>query len=230
MHLLQCLLLYLSFTYATPAPPDLSSVFEDDSIPVVEFSRFKLGNHRQAKRSKEEKVRCFEGKIVLDGRHLGNQHDFEFPGKLYVCQNLPTPVTTNGRNTWDIAIAQGDARTWAIPGMFDYVSNGWLNPYLLNRHDRNQVLADYAFVTSGQGKGVEIKPDPHYAAANKLSTFRINTTHDAVYEPTGGEILLTWKGTKIEGHIHLTSSSHVAYKAKISGDITGQGTITVTWP
>ncbi|KAI8664917.1 hypothetical protein NCS56_00925900 [Fusarium sp. Ph1] len=228
------LLPLLSCLWASPAAADGLSIFDDDSIPVVD--RPDLDSFTISRRDEDTGLekRALNLEYVLldvtfDGYNQGNWQSWRIRGELLVVRQIPSPGTRNGANPVDVVIAIGSPIVSPVAGSIRYTTNRYLNGFIGGSRDITRT--DFARVST-TANSVTVSVDTSIAAANHLSVFNARSGATAnVYNPaSGGFNLAFWKNGKVTGNIGLVGRSPISggqapYKATISGLVKQKGKI-----
>ncbi|KAH7141965.1 hypothetical protein EDB81DRAFT_653122 [Dactylonectria macrodidyma] len=232
------LLSLLVCAWASPAPkrPTRLSIFDDDSIPVVNEPDLGLLNYALGPRDLGSEKRAFNLAYILidvffDGRNQGNWQPWVVRGELLVIDGIPSPTTQNGLNPVDIVISTGSPIGSPVAGSIAYVTNRYLNPFISGRRDTTRL--DFARISTTRSK-VTVSVDTSIAAANQISVFNARSGILAnIYNPaTGGFNLVFGNNGQISGRISLTggtptSGGQAPYQAIISGIVKQRGRIVI---
>ncbi|KAJ4169177.1 hypothetical protein NW754_011111 [Fusarium falciforme] len=203
------LLPLLSYLWASPAAADGLSIFDDDSIPVVD--RPDLDSFTIVRRDEDTglKKRALNLEYVLldvtfDGYNQGNWQSY-------------------------VVIAIGSPIVSPVAGSIRYTTNRYLNGFIGGSKDITRT--DFARVST-TANSVTVSVDTSIAAANHLSVFNARSGVSAnIYNPaSGGFNLAFWKNGKVTGTIGLVGRSPISggqapYKATISGLVKQKGKI-----
>ncbi|KAH6884210.1 hypothetical protein B0T10DRAFT_579642 [Thelonectria olida] len=220
------LLSLLGCIWASPTPPTHLSIFDNDSIPVVNQPDLKLFNFRAHTRGVGVEKRALDLAYILfditfDGRNQGNYQSFLVRGELLITWQIPSPGTRNGVNPVDVAIAIGNPSIRPVAGSIRYVTNRYLNPLIGGSRDISRI--DFARVSTTSNT-VVVSVDTSIAASNQISVFNARSGLFAdVYNPANGWFNLNlWNNGQIWGKISLGGRSLISgawapYQASISG-------------
>ncbi|KAL6407594.1 hypothetical protein AUP68_08613 [Ilyonectria robusta] len=232
------LLALLGCVLASPTPgrPTHPSIFDDDSIPVVNQPDLGLLNFTLGPRDLSGEKRASDLAYILidvtfDGWNQGNWQPFVVRGGLLVIDGIPFPTTQNGLNPVDVVISIGSPIGSPVAGSISYVTNRYLNPFISGRRDTTRL--DFARVSATRST-VTVSVDTSIAAANQISVFNARSGLLAnIYNPaTGGFNLVFGSNGRISGRISMTgrtptSGGQAPYQAIISGIVTQRGRIAI---
>ncbi|KAJ4322070.1 hypothetical protein N0V84_005008 [Fusarium piperis] len=224
----------ISRIWASPTASDGLSIFEDDSIPVVDqpdLDSFTISARDEdahlEKRGLNLEYVLFD--VTFDGYNQGNWQSWRVRGELLVVRQIPSPGTTNGANPVDVVIAIGSPAVSPVAGSIRYTTNRYLNPFIGGSRDITRT--DFARVST-TASSVTVSVDTSIAAANQLSIFNARSGALAnVYNPaSGGFNLAFWKNGQVTGKISFTgrapiSGGQAPYRAIISGGVKQKGKI-----
>ncbi|SPJ90397.1 uncharacterized protein FTOL_13278 [Fusarium torulosum] len=228
LFLLLCL---LSLAWASPAPPNRLSIFNDNSITTVNQPDSGLLNFTLHSRNTLEKralnLAYLLCDVTFDGRNGANWQPFQVSGELLLVQGVPSSGTTNGVNPYDVVISIGSPIGNPLAGSISYVTNRYLNPFISGRQDMTRL--DFARV-SATANSVTVSVDTSLAAANQISVFNARSGITAnIYNPaSGGFNLVFGNNGLISGKISITGRTPVSggqapYQAIISGKVKQKG-------
>ncbi|KAH7142864.1 hypothetical protein B0J13DRAFT_526309 [Dactylonectria estremocensis] len=231
------LLSLLGCVWASPTPktPTRLSIFDDDSIPVVNQPDLGLLNDTLEPRDLGGEKRAFNlaytlTDVFFDGRNQGNWLPFVVRGSLLVIEGIPS-ATQNGQNPVDIVISIGNPVNSPVAGSISYVTNRYLNPFIRASTDRTRFDFARVFTTLNT---VTVSVDTSSAAANQISVFNARSGFTAnVYNPAiGGFNLVFGNNGQVSGRISLIGRSHISggqapYRAIISGIVKQRGRTTI---
>ncbi|KAF4459216.1 hypothetical protein FALBO_14028 [Fusarium albosuccineum] len=238
MKLLLPLVSLLVCTLASPTPETELSIFDDDTIPIVDQPDLEEFNFTAlAGRDLESGIekRALKLDYVLydvafNGLNEGNLVPFRVLGQLLIIKRIPVKNTSNGANPVDVVIKIGNPAGNPIAGSIRYVTNRYLNPFLGGIHDETRT--DFARVSVKSGT-VKVSADTAFSQVNALSVFNVRSGWLAdVYNAYSGGFTLTVKNGKITGKVgfrgkQVISGAAPPYRAKIGGKAKQKGKITL---
>lgn len=225
------LLSLLSLTWASPAPPVLLSIFNDNSITTVNQPGSGLLNFTPhpgntfKKRASNLPYVLYD--VTFDGRNGANWQPFQVSGKLLIVQGVPS---LNGVNPYDVAFLIGDPIANPMAGSIRYATNRYLNPYISDSRDITGL--GYARVST-TANSLTVSVDTSLAAANQISVFNARSGLIAnIYNPASGGINLVFGNNGvISGKISVTGRSLISggqapYQAIIRGKAKQKGVLS----
>ncbi|KAH7140135.1 hypothetical protein B0J13DRAFT_676544 [Dactylonectria estremocensis] len=236
MHLV-LLLSLLARVWASPTPETELSIWDDDSIPVVDQPDLDFFNSTALARDVGIEKRALDltytlYDVIFNGLNQGNFEPFRVQGELMFIKKITSPGTQNGANPVDVVISIGNPIINPIAGSIRYVTNRYLNPFIGGSKDTTRT--DLAYV-SRTSTTVKVKIDPYRTYANAYSTFnaRSGVFSASVFKPASGNFYFVLKNGKISGNINIvgkdgvTTAARAPYKAIVGGKAKQKGKITL---
>ncbi|EEU35707.1 uncharacterized protein NECHADRAFT_87965 [Fusarium vanettenii 77-13-4] len=241
MRYLFTLVSLLACALASPTPSHALSIFDDDTIPVVDqpdlehFNVTRLSGHYIDTKASSIEKRALKLDYVLydvafDGRNEGNLVPFRVTGQLLVIKRIPVVNSPNGANPVDVVIKIGNPAGNPVAGSIHYVTNRYLNPFLGGIRDGSRT--DFARV-SVKSDTIKVSADTAFSLINALSVFNARSGFFAdVYNAYSGGFTLTVKNGKMTGRVgfvgkQVISGASPLYRARIGGKAKQKGRITL---
>lgn len=230
------LLFLLHGIIASPASKTRLSIFDDDTIPIVDGPELGIFNFTIHARDLGVEKRALSFNYILfditfDGRNSVNSQPFFVQGEMLITQGVPSSGTKNGVNPVEVVLLVGKPRTSPIAGSIQYVTNRYLYPFITSIKDTSRV--DFARVSSTSNT-VTVSIDTSLAAANQPSVFNARSGVTAqIFNPTSGSFNINLLNNgQISGRISLvgtplTSLGWAYYLANIGGKAKQKGVFTL---
>ncbi|KAM5345096.1 hypothetical protein ACJ41O_010958 [Fusarium nematophilum] len=227
---------FLACALASPTPDTELSIFDDDTIPVVDqpdldffnFTGLEARDESIEKRALKLDYVLYD--VSFNGLNEGNTVPFRVRGELLIIKRIPVANTPNGANPVDVVIKIGNPAGNPIAGSIRYVTNRYLNPFLGGIKDETRT--DFARVSVKSGT-VKVSADTAFSLINALSVFNVRSGFLAdVYNAYSGGFTLTIKNGKMTGRVgfvgkQVISGASPKYRARIGGKAKQKGKITL---